>query len=318
MPRRRTGPQRGFKRYKDLHRVRPPVHIPRLTNLMYDDFYSGLKWTTHQEQCFDHQTECSVKKNRLLLRNPHESHIAKATFRGLGTKKTAIVDFAFADVYDFATEHVDLCASLEPVDFFARAKDSFAWSRDFKDQAFWAFTYKAFHARNLFLDHYIHLDSSSRVGMALAQALDNFRKAFDAKYPIDAAPSQLEKGGKTGQENVKGANSGPYTNEQLQKIYFPYNLTNANGQGDGTDKLIPIREERPIPQCIDDDFVPLFITPEMMEHKLDWLSTHRDAFEHPISKTQTDTSHTKRKKEMNTYRKTFEAHQEPRQDSDAQ
>ncbi|KAI1804758.1 hypothetical protein F4811DRAFT_570701 [Daldinia bambusicola] len=181
-------------------------------------------------------------KCHFLLRHPHSFHIAKVLVKGLKSKSPMLISLALSHVYEFAAQKVELCAYLEPVEFFAHVKDSYAWSSRFTDNAFWAFTYKAFHARQIFLDTALDEGQKDPTTKPFALALDRFRETFLDVYPLNPALIQ-EKGDKICQENIELVEDILSTNKALHAKYFPVHLTHFEGRGDGTDKLIAVRDK---------------------------------------------------------------------------
>ncbi|KAI0119739.1 hypothetical protein F4814DRAFT_458901 [Daldinia grandis] len=215
----------------------PTNFIPPLRSFVVKGIHGGLAWQTQPKDVYNEDTHIYEKKCRLLFHNPHSFHIAKVLIKGLKSKSPMLVGLALSDVYDFATEKVELCYSLEPVQFFAYVKDSYVWSSRFTDKAFWAFTYKAFHARQIFLNTVMDPNRKDPTTKPLAQALDRFREAFLQMYPID--PTMIsEEGGKVCQENIELVEDIVFLNKEIYDKYFPYHLTHHDGQGDGTDKII--------------------------------------------------------------------------------
>ncbi|KAI1105973.1 hypothetical protein F4804DRAFT_349342 [Jackrogersella minutella] len=216
-------------------------NVKYLYQLIYEGFSGGFRWVTQPQDVYDEQSQGQVKKSHYLLHHPHSFHTAKVIIRGLKTTRPFIISLAFAHVYDLASENIDLCYELDPQDFFAKAKNSFNWSKTFNDQEFWAFTYKAFHARAIFLNTVLGPNEKKPIGHPFVQALDNFRRVFLEAYPIDQT-EVLEEGDVVCQENIELAEDFVGLNKPIHDKYFPRHLTHQNGQGDGTDRLVPHME----------------------------------------------------------------------------
>ncbi|KAI4870282.1 hypothetical protein F4820DRAFT_443401 [Hypoxylon rubiginosum] len=256
----------------------PSLEIPPLHMLFFKGFQSGMQWETQGDLA------THGKRNyRFLLHHPHSFRISKVIVKGLKTKRPIIVSLALSDIYQYATENVDLCYCLEPVEFFGHAKDRFAWSRPLTNEAFWAFTYKALHARALFLWTVLRPDEEPQKEVQpLVEALDAFREAFFDYYPIDHATVD---GGSfsTKQEDIEDVNDEVSLNEDIRRKYFPHDLTHHTAEGDGNDKLITkfkqIRKNVPRPQQDPDDF-DLSKVPdeELFFYDTECRSKHQDAF----------------------------------------
>lgn len=127
------------------------TRTPRLSELMFQGYYSGLRWETEGYKTYNIEGNI-VHRHRFLLRHLHSTHVAKILYRNIGCRKKRVISDCLSDIYDFAADNVHLCSRLRPQEFWAYAKNSWQWSADFRDDAFWAFTYKLFHARALYLD----------------------------------------------------------------------------------------------------------------------------------------------------------------------
>ncbi|CAJ2505477.1 Uu.00g128710.m01.CDS01 [Anthostomella pinea] len=178
----------------------PRRHFPHLDKLLYLGFHGGFRWET---QGFDQRdAETGVICRALAPDTANKGRTSQA----------------LSQIYDWAAENVGMCGLLEPEDFLACAKDSFEWSAKFRDDAFWAFTYKLFHARELFVAPvYDPMGKTQPRGHPLLTAPDNFRQEFLTRYDIHSKTYQK---------------------------YFPRELTHADGEGDGDDKLfiVPVAE----------------------------------------------------------------------------
>ncbi|KAI2611805.1 hypothetical protein GGR54DRAFT_643256 [Hypoxylon sp. NC1633] len=222
----------------------PSKYCPPLHTLMYKGRSSGLLWTTQGRDQFDGKQNRQIKVCSNLHQHPHQFHISKAISKGLKTVKPYVVDRALADLYNEARENIGLCDKFEPEEFFALAKDSFVWSAKLADKAFWAFTYKAFHARALFLHAYPDFHAHTRhneeepTARALAVALDLFREKFLETWPIE----HTKAADKISQEEIERVEDVVSINRKIYDKYFPHNFTHYNGDGDGTDKVIPVRD----------------------------------------------------------------------------
>ncbi|KAI1408220.1 hypothetical protein F5Y13DRAFT_204938 [Hypoxylon sp. FL1857] len=246
---------------------------PLLHTLFHKGFHGGLRWETQARDVYDERMQRNTKKCRFLLHHPHSSHLVRAIVGGLKTARPVMVSLALADIYKFAAEKMSMCEELEPEDFFARAKNSFAWSASIRDQAFWAFTYKAFHARAIFINTMLRPTEDIPAGPPLVQALDNFRSKFLEMYPI-SHDEVLEERDSRCQENIERAEEEASINKR-------------NGQGDGTDKLVGDREKiRKAWKKVAGSFAPkgeeidLSKVPdeELFYYDTECKSKHRDAF----------------------------------------
>ncbi|KAI1204838.1 uncharacterized protein F4807DRAFT_471669 [Annulohypoxylon truncatum] len=293
-----------------------------LQKLFHRGFHGGLRWQTQAKDVYDERLGREVKKHRFLLHHPHSIHLAKVLARELKTTNPTVVSLALSHVYEFAAEKVEFCAELEPQEFFARAKNSFPWSSKINDLAFWAFTYKAFHARAIFLNVILRPDEEPPVGQPLSQALDRFLDAFLLRYPIDQA-DVLEEGDKICQENIELAEEVVNVNKPLYNKYFPYHLTHHEGQGDGTDKLVLDTEEIrrdawETGAAIADRFKEIALSKvpdeELFFYDTECRNSHRDAFLDEIVRERSGHSNSRDSTEgMGVVRKydSFKEYREP-------
>ncbi|KAI0883865.1 uncharacterized protein GGS22DRAFT_195043 [Annulohypoxylon maeteangense] len=257
-----------------------------LQQLFHRGFNSGLHWQTQAKDVYDERLRRELKKHRFLLHHPHSIHLAKVLARELNTTNRTIISLALSHVYEFAAEKIELCRDFEPEEFFARAKNSFAWSSKINDHAFWAFTYKAFHARAIFLNVTLRPGEEPPAGQPLAQALDRFLDEFLRYYPIHQT-DVLQKGDKICQENLELAEDEVSLNKPVFDKYFPHHLTHHEGQGDGTDKLVLDMEEiqRPAREAgaaIGEHFEAIALSKvpdeELFFYDTECRTSHRDAF----------------------------------------
>ncbi|KAI1491092.1 hypothetical protein F5X96DRAFT_669007 [Biscogniauxia mediterranea] len=222
----------------------PPRKIVPLHDLMYTAYDKGLRWRTFGSLEWDEDQESAYNEYAFLLQHNYSFHISKCIIKGLDTTDKTEISQAFADIYDLATENVELCSSIPPKEFFARAKNSREWSAKISDEAFWAFTYKAFHARAIFCkSHGLETEEEKYneefeekdmpIGQPLAYALDKFRAAFDAIYIENYIPEPKKN---PHPEEIDEENGIMAMFKNTREAYFPYGLTNADGEGDGFDK----------------------------------------------------------------------------------
>ncbi|KAI5918070.1 hypothetical protein F4810DRAFT_726342 [Camillea tinctor] len=224
-----------------------PRKIVLLPNLMYTGYHGGLRWQTFGSLEWENN-EIGYHKYAFLLHHNHAFHISKCIIKGLGTTNKTKISQAFADIYNLATDNVGLCKDIPPRDFFSRAKDSWEWSAKISDEAFWAFTYKAFHARAIFCKHDTlkavekckegSEEKEVSIGQPLTRALDEFRAAFDSMYIENYIPEPKRN---PHPEEIDEENGKISMFKATREAYFPYDLTNADGEGDGFDKQIKTR-----------------------------------------------------------------------------
>ncbi|KAI8959747.1 hypothetical protein F5Y11DRAFT_367872 [Daldinia sp. FL1419] len=220
----------------------PTKYIPPLSSLVTKGLQGGLSWETQPRTVYDEEKQLYLREQRYLLHHPHSYHIAKGLFKGLKSSSPMLTSLALSHIYEFATDNVDLCSSFEPMEFFAYAKDSYVWSSRFTDQAFWAFTYKAFHARHIFLNAVLDHGKKEPKESPLARALDEFRVAFSEMYPTDPALVH-GKSDKICQVNIDQAADTVSLSSELHAKYFPRHLTHYEEDGDGTDKILRTKEK---------------------------------------------------------------------------
>ncbi|KAI1379970.1 hypothetical protein F4677DRAFT_442161 [Hypoxylon crocopeplum] len=238
-------------------------HIPYLRSVLILGLNGGLKWETIPREEYDDNKKL-VKTSYSLIHHPHSFHITKVLTKGLRSKNPYIISLALADIYHLAADN----------------------SSEFTDCAFWAFTYKAFHARAIFLGTTAYQGEQQPQGQPLVEALDRFRETFLEHYPIEHA-AVLDKGDKICQENIELAEDEVFTNKPLYDEYFPHHLTYHTELGDGTDKIIKYTPLHDRPQYegaktttpIDDD-IDLSNVPdeELFYYDTKCKSKLRDAF----------------------------------------
>ncbi|RYC62337.1 hypothetical protein CHU98_g3866 [Xylaria longipes] len=205
---------------------------PRLSELMFQGYHGGLRWETKGHKTHDPDGYL-VHIHHNLLHHPHCTHLAKALFRNLGSRTKGVIGDCLSDIYDFAANNVHLCEHMEPKEFWAHAKNSWEWSANFNDEAFWAFTYKLFHARALYL-HTVHRAYHPK-GHPLIDALDRFRDAFNSLYALESnlGPTSANN---ISQESIKDVEDEMFLSRQICEAYFQY--AGEDSEGDGTDRIV--------------------------------------------------------------------------------
>jgi hypothetical protein len=192
---------------------------------------NGLRWETKGHKEIDADGNV-VHVHHNIIHHPHSTHIAKVLFRAVASKSKMAVGAWLAAIYDFAADNMHLCGVMEPEAFFAYAKNSWRWSREFKDDAFWAFTYKLFHARALYLDT---IDSIHFEPNPLTDALDRFRDEFYERYDPDVVFAPRF-GKPMTQEEIEDVEDDRSLVRQTRETYFKYSW--ADSEGDGSDKVV--------------------------------------------------------------------------------
>ncbi|KAI1463650.1 uncharacterized protein F4812DRAFT_468547 [Daldinia caldariorum] len=265
-------------------------YVPGLWVLLTKGFNGGLTWKTLPIEVYDEAKKVSSMQCHFLLRHPHSFHLAKFFLKGLKSKNPTLICLALSHVYEFAAEKVEFCASMEPVEFFAHVKNSYAWSSHLTDNAFWAFTYKAFHARQIFLNTALKKGEGDPTKKPFALSLDRFREAFLDAYPLD--PTLIHgKDDKICQENIELVEDILSTNKALHAKYFPPHLTHFEGQGDGTDKLLPVKKSEdcdepsePITCKYDGVYMSKIPDEELFFYDTECKAKHHDAFIDAVNK----------------------------------
>ncbi|KAI1865601.1 hypothetical protein JX265_007924 [Neoarthrinium moseri] len=180
---------------------------------------------------------------RRLLSNKNSKKFVQDVIKcvkndGLTDLKPRHISEFLGKIYDYAADNVDHCHEFaHPQQFFATAKENFPQAQSIRDEVFWIFTYKAFHARNIFKEYQI--GSARSKGQPLSKALDKFRAAFyekyNPKYGLDflALP-------KESQNSVELQQVPDRRGEVLRivNMYFPIQLTDADHIGDGKDHVM--------------------------------------------------------------------------------
>ncbi|KAI0405130.1 hypothetical protein F4802DRAFT_564509 [Xylaria palmicola] len=215
-----------------MHRDIPPTSVPPLFRFMPIGCHSGLRWETKGYKTRDLEGRIT-HVFRFLLHHPHSAHISEVLFRKIGSTKPEIVSELLAKIYDFAADRVHLCQHMEPCEFWARTKNTREWSSHFQDQAFWAFTYKLFHARALFLSTVPGEHHPS--GHPLLYALDRFRHLFYTFYDEDCI-FMPNVGRHTPQDSINNVGDETPQPRRSRDAYFQYAITSS--EGDGTDSKI--------------------------------------------------------------------------------
>ncbi|KAI0008326.1 hypothetical protein F4779DRAFT_456869 [Xylariaceae sp. FL0662B] len=208
----------------------PPV--PSLSKLMYQGFHSGFQWETQGTKVHDQETQVVTHSYRSLLHHTHSFHIARIISRGLDTTRKDVASQALARLYDHATDNIDLCKEMSPEEFFAYAKDSWDWSSKFRDEAFWAFTYKAIHARAIFLATVEVREGKKPHYRPLTHAIDRFTETFHDYY----GPHYPNLGKNPNQEDIETVLDDNFEGSRVIARYFPFDLTDEKGEGDGGDQ----------------------------------------------------------------------------------
>ncbi|KAI1112236.1 hypothetical protein F5Y14DRAFT_422552 [Nemania sp. NC0429] len=205
---------------------------PQLSRLMFKGYYGGLRWETKGHNTFNIEGDI-VHRHHFLLHHPHSTHLAKIMFRNIGTHQRRVISDCLSDIYNFAADNVHLCGRLEPQEFWAHAKNSWEWSAGFRDDAFWAFTYKLFHARALYLDTVPKADYPE--SHPLVAALDNFYNSFYELYDPDTIAAEASSTNLSS-EAIEDVEDEIFLAKQTISKYFEY--SQVDSEGDGTDHIV--------------------------------------------------------------------------------
>jgi len=200
----------------------------RLTDLVLKGPLNGLRWETQGYKERDENGNL-VHTYRVLYQHPHGTHISRVLFCATGSRSKNANAECLADIYNHARRYIRLCKRMEPEEFWTYAKNCWAWSSKFNDDAFWAFTYKLFHARALYLDTV----PDPLEGNPLTEALDCFRDRFFEVYSAEAAIAPFK--GKFDRAYIENAEDDIYYHRIICEAYF--GLSSADSEGDGTDHL---------------------------------------------------------------------------------
>ncbi|KAJ8131539.1 hypothetical protein O1611_g2091 [Lasiodiplodia mahajangana] len=207
--------------------------VPKLSLIMFKGFYSGLRWETKGYKTYDADNDVLAHNHHYLLHHRSSTHIAKVLFRNLHTKSRRIIGDCLSDIYNFAADNVHLCGRMEPKTFWAHAKNSWEWSADFRDDDFWAFTYRLFHARALYLDTVPRVHHPE--GHPLIDALDRFRDRFYDHYDPESVFTPILRG-PLSQEAIEDVEDEMFLARHTRHVYFQY--SQASSEGDGNDRLV--------------------------------------------------------------------------------
>ncbi|KAI1868042.1 uncharacterized protein JN550_006530 [Neoarthrinium moseri] len=132
-----------------------------------------------------------------------------------------IINEFLGKIYDYAADNVDHCHEFaHPQQFFATAKENFPQAQSIRDEVFWIFTYKAFHARNIFEEYQI--GSARSKGQPLSKALDFLALPQESQSPVELQ-EVLDRRGEI---------------LRIVNMYFPMQLTDADHIGDGKDHVM--------------------------------------------------------------------------------
>ncbi|KAI0483680.1 hypothetical protein F4859DRAFT_529011 [Xylaria cf. heliscus] len=228
--------------------------VPRLSDLMFQGYHSGLRWETKGYKTHDANGN-TVHVHRFLLHNPFSTHLAKVLFRNLEPRTKGVIGDCLSDIYNFAADNAHLCEHMEPEAFWAHAKNSWEWSADFRDDAFWAFTYKLFHARALYLDTVPRAYRPK--GHPLIDALDRFRATFYNLYGLDSAIAPHFAKSVT-QEDIKNVEDEIFLSRRIREAYFQY--ASEDSEGDGTDRSVTTvlqqQQQQECPDPVEEKYRP--------------------------------------------------------------
>ncbi|KAI0553146.1 hypothetical protein F4679DRAFT_532100 [Xylaria curta] len=197
---------------------------PQLSKLMPQGFRSGLRWETEGYKTQNAKGQ-EVHIHRFLLHHPHSTHLAETFYRSLRSRSKTVICECLAGIFNFAADNVHQCRYMEPKEFWAYTKNSREWSASFNDDAFWAFTYKLFHARALYL-HTVDRAYYPQ-GQPLIDALDHFRDTFYKLYAPKYLFSPIFANAFTQDEMAQ--------NRRVCESYFRYAWHGS--EGDGTDHI---------------------------------------------------------------------------------
>ncbi|KAI1131098.1 hypothetical protein F5Y10DRAFT_287849 [Nemania abortiva] len=207
--------------------------IPRLGEVMFKGFFSGLRWETKGYKTYDAESNTLIHMHHNLLFNQHSTHISKVLSRHLGTRSKKVIGECLSDIYNLAADNVHLCGRMEPEKFWSYAKNSWEWSANFRDEAFLAFTYKLLHARALYLASVPRTHHPE--GHALIDALDRFVDCFYDLYDPESAINPILRVHRT-QEAIEDVEDEMFLMRETCHAYFQY--AQASSEGDGRDRLI--------------------------------------------------------------------------------
>lgn len=96
-------------------------------------------------------------------------------------RKATISDL-FATLWNAAADNVKHCRDMRPKQFWSGIKAMYGWAATIPDDAFFEFTIRAIHARNLFKKVQRRWESSA--GTSMSKAIDRFLDAFGAEYDV--------------------------------------------------------------------------------------------------------------------------------------
>ncbi|KAK8109687.1 hypothetical protein PG999_007824 [Apiospora kogelbergensis] len=219
-----------------------PAHAKNLSSKVYHGFNSGMYWETIPE--WDSRRQVLV--GRALLLNPAMrrlyNQLRQATKIPGGLRlpnfKKATVSEAFGQIYEHASYNASKCQDLDPVSFFAEMKKPFSWATNIDAELIWKFTYRALMARNIFLE--CQPGAAHAIQHPMVRYLDQFKESFFRRYsPMYGEDTLALPEDERDPQKIMEFREVIF---RTQAQYFPVELTCAEYQGDGTDKVVAVKE----------------------------------------------------------------------------
>ncbi|KAK8134468.1 hypothetical protein PG984_006480 [Apiospora sp. TS-2023a] len=213
--------------------------LPTLRELLYMGFHSGMRWDTKREESKKHnayvyQSLLSSKYTKPLVKG-----LVQASRRGddgIANLSKDTVSDAFAALWNTAADNVKHCREMRPMQFWSGVKAAYGWASTIPDDAFFEFTLRAIHARNIFKEYQRKWQEST--GTSMSKAIDRFLDAFTAEYNVMYGEDEYEKmpPGKADPTRIPEIMSVRAKAMLVHNEYLPLPLTSAKFQGSGDNK----------------------------------------------------------------------------------
>ncbi|KAI0157686.1 hypothetical protein GGR57DRAFT_460645 [Xylariaceae sp. FL1272] len=237
----------------------PPL-IRYLRELFWRGIHSGLRFETPPTFTIDDDGRI-VRIYVFILRFDHAGAIARGLVMATDSRNKRAIGHFLADAYNYAAEKVEWCAELGPCQFFAEAKASRNWGEKLDDELFWTLTRRLLHARALYLATFPERKVVSQRN-ELAHALDTFKDAFEATFPLDYL---VDLGPRATQLQMEQVEDTRYYYRELHQAYFGLSTANQTGDPDnhvvtetvtseaaGVDPFVAeLEQDQPVPAEMD-------------------------------------------------------------------
>ncbi|KAK8025009.1 hypothetical protein PG990_002832 [Apiospora arundinis] len=210
-----------------------------LRSLLYIGFDSGMHWQTLRFWSKEHNPYAYRSLLNAEYTRPLVKGLVQASKRGgegiPNLRKDTICDL-FTNIWVTAGDNVELCEEKSPKEFFIECKNLFPQANTIPGDAFFDFTMRAFHARNIFKELYED-EMEYSTGTSMSEALDYFMKTFSKQYNIKYGLEELESGKKLDPARLREIFAVRDKGLRLREIYLPMALVGGEYQGYGDCKI---------------------------------------------------------------------------------